>query len=97
MSNRPLLELDNVSTHYVSAGGTRVVRAVDEGGKLQTRGDIYGIDSRTMAAIRSERAIIENAPAPERKQDPEVASSSSPRRRCPSSASASRRPSPPGD
>jgi hypothetical protein len=50
---------------------------VDEAGKLQTRRDIYGTDSRTMAAIKSERAIIENAPAPERKQEPEVASSSS--------------------
>ncbi len=30
MGTRPLLELENLSTHYVSAGGTRVVRAVDE-------------------------------------------------------------------
>src|SRR5262245_19002495 len=30
MSTRPLLELSDVSTHYVSSGGTRVVRAVDE-------------------------------------------------------------------
>jgi oligopeptide/dipeptide ABC transporter ATP-binding protein len=29
MSERPLLELENLSTHYVSAQGTRVVRAVD--------------------------------------------------------------------
>ena len=26
----PLLELQNLSTHYVSAGGARVVRAVDD-------------------------------------------------------------------
>ena len=30
MSAAPLLELDNLSTHYVSAQGTRTVRAVDE-------------------------------------------------------------------
>ena len=30
MSARPLLEIDNLSTHYVSARGARVVRAVDE-------------------------------------------------------------------
>jgi len=29
MSERPLLQLENLSTHYVSAQGTRVVRAVD--------------------------------------------------------------------
>jgi oligopeptide/dipeptide ABC transporter ATP-binding protein len=29
MGNGPLLELDNLSTHYVSAQGTRVVRAVE--------------------------------------------------------------------
>jgi murein L,D-transpeptidase YcbB/YkuD len=65
---------------------------VDDAGKLQTRRDIYGIDSRTMAAIRSERAIIENAPAPERKQDPEVASSSSPNRKRTAAASAPQTP-----
>ena len=45
---------------------------VDEAGKLQTRRDVYNIDSRTIAAIKSERAIIE--PLQERKRD-EVASS----------------------
>ena len=30
MSDAPLLELKGLSTHYVSARGTRVVRAVDE-------------------------------------------------------------------
>src|SRR5689334_2987981 len=29
MSTRPLLEIENLSTHYVSARGARVVRAVD--------------------------------------------------------------------
>jgi len=46
---------------------------VDEAGKLQTRKDVYGLDSRTIAAIRSERGTIE--PAPERAK--EVASSGS--------------------
>ncbi len=67
---------------------------VDDAGKLHTRGDIYGIDSRTIAAIRSERAIIENAPAaPERKQEPEVASSSSSSGRSRTAASAPQTPS----
>src|ERR1051326_2827494 len=30
MPSTPLLELENLSTHYVSARGTRVVRAVDD-------------------------------------------------------------------
>ena len=30
MPNAPLLELENLSTHYVSAQGTRVVRAGEE-------------------------------------------------------------------
>ena len=34
---------------------------VDEAGKLQTRRDIYDLDSRTMAAIKSERGVIESA------------------------------------
>jgi hypothetical protein len=50
---------------------------VDEAGKLQIRKDVYGLDSRTIAAIRSERGTIE--PAPERGQ--EVAGSGSGRRR----------------
>jgi len=32
---------------------------VDEAGKLQTRRDIYNIDSRTLAAIKTERGMIE--------------------------------------
>jgi oligopeptide/dipeptide ABC transporter ATP-binding protein len=43
MSNRPLLELDNVSTHYVSAGGTRVVRAVDEVSLRINAGETLGV------------------------------------------------------
>jgi murein L,D-transpeptidase YcbB/YkuD len=41
----------------------------DSAGRLQTRRDLYSLDSRTLAAIKSERGIVE--PAAERK--PEVA------------------------
>jgi murein L,D-transpeptidase YcbB/YkuD len=51
---------------------------VDDAGKLQTRRDLYNIDSRTMAAIKSERGMIETPQ--ERKRD-EVASSSATQRR----------------
>jgi murein L,D-transpeptidase YcbB/YkuD len=44
----------------------------DNAGKLQTRRDVYGLDSRTLAAIKSERGTIE--PTVERKREPEVAS-----------------------
>jgi murein L,D-transpeptidase YcbB/YkuD len=44
----------------------------DNAGKLQMRRDLYNLDSRTLAAIKSERGIVE--PAPERKRDQEVAS-----------------------
>ncbi len=47
---------------------------VDDHGKLQTRRDVYNLDSRTLAAIKSERAIIE--PAPQGKPEQEVASTS---------------------
>jgi peptide/nickel transport system ATP-binding protein len=43
MSTRPLLELTDVSTHYVSAGGTRVVRAVDEVSLRIDAGETLGI------------------------------------------------------
>jgi oligopeptide/dipeptide ABC transporter ATP-binding protein len=39
----PLLELRNLSTHYVSAGGTRVVRAVDEVSLSLEAGSTLGI------------------------------------------------------
>ena len=58
---------------------------VDAAGKLQLRRDIYNLDSRTLAAIRSERGTLE--PTRERKREPEMASNTSPRR--------SARPSPP--
>jgi murein L,D-transpeptidase YcbB/YkuD len=45
---------------------------VDDAGKLQFRRDVYNLDSRTIAAIKSERAIVE--PASERKREPEMAS-----------------------
>ena len=41
--NRPLLELDNLSTHYVSAQGTRVVRAVDDVSLRINAGETLGI------------------------------------------------------
>jgi murein L,D-transpeptidase YcbB/YkuD len=44
----------------------------DNAGKLQMRRDLYNLDSRTLAAIKSERGIVE--PAPERKREQEVAS-----------------------
>jgi L,D-transpeptidase YcbB len=44
---------------------------VDDAGKLQTRRDVYNIDSRTLAAIKSERGMVE--PMQERKRE-EVAS-----------------------
>ena len=46
---------------------------VDNAGKLQMRRDIYNLDSRTLAAIKSERGNLE--PAPVRKRD-EIAGSS---------------------
>ena len=47
---------------------------VDDAGKLQTRRDIYNIDSRTLAAIKSERGMIE--PLQERKREQEVVATS---------------------
>src|SRR5262244_50077 len=43
MSTQPLLELENLSTHYVSAQGTRVVRAVDEVSLRINAGQTLGI------------------------------------------------------
>jgi L,D-transpeptidase YcbB len=43
---------------------------VDDAGKLQTRRDLYNLDSRTLAAIKSTHAIAN--PAPERKSRPEM-------------------------
>jgi murein L,D-transpeptidase YcbB/YkuD len=40
---------------------------IDNAGKLQTRRDLYGLDSRTLAAIKSERGVVE--PTIERKRD----------------------------
>jgi len=42
-SNRPLLEIDNLSTHYISAQGTRVVRAVDDVSLRVAAGETVGI------------------------------------------------------
>ena len=49
---------------------------VDDAGKLQLRRDIYNLDGRTLAAIKSQRGTLE--PAPERKREPEMASGSAP-------------------
>jgi oligopeptide/dipeptide ABC transporter ATP-binding protein len=43
MTPAPLLELDNLSTHYVSSQGTRVVRAVDEVSLRIHPGETLGI------------------------------------------------------
>jgi oligopeptide/dipeptide ABC transporter ATP-binding protein len=43
MATAPLLELDRLSTHYVSAQGTRVVRAVDEVSLRVEAGETVGI------------------------------------------------------
>ena len=43
VTTRPLLELKNLSTHYVSAQGTRVVRAVDEVSLRINAGETLGI------------------------------------------------------
>jgi murein L,D-transpeptidase YcbB/YkuD len=42
---------------------------VDGAGKLQIRPDVYGLDSRTLAAIKGERGAIESAPGQRREQD----------------------------
>ena len=42
---------------------------IDEAGKLQIRRDIYNIDSRTIAAIKTERGIIELAQERKREQE----------------------------
>src|SRR5262249_26262149 len=44
---------------------------VDDAGRLQMRRDLYNLDSRTLAAIKSEHGIV--APPPERNSEPEVA------------------------
>ena len=44
---------------------------VDDAGKLQTRRDLYNLDSRTLNAIKSAHAIANQAP--DRKSGPEVA------------------------
>src|SRR5438046_3115388 len=43
MSTRPLLQIDNLSTHYVSARGTRVVRAVDDVSLRIDAGETLGV------------------------------------------------------
>ena len=43
MTDAPLLELDRLSTHYVSARGTRVVKAVDEVSLTVRAGETLGV------------------------------------------------------
>lgn len=43
MTDAPLLELRNLSTHYISQGGTRVVRAVDDVSFTLNAGQTLGI------------------------------------------------------
>jgi L,D-transpeptidase YcbB len=54
---------------------------VDNDGKLQMRGDVYNLDSRTITAIKNERATIETIP--EGKSEQAVASGSGARRATP--------------
>jgi hypothetical protein len=61
---------------------------VDDAGKLQLRRDVYGVDSRTIAAIKTERAVVE--PPPEGKpEQQEVASGSGRRKAAPQPAAMS--------
>ncbi len=46
---------------------------VDDDGKLQFRRDVYGLDSRTISAIKTDRAVVE----PQAERPKEVASSGS--------------------
>ena len=46
---------------------------VDDGGKLQFRNDIYGLDDRMIAALKNERGVVD----PQQERAKEVASSSS--------------------
>src|ERR1044071_2453837 len=43
MSTHPLLQIDNLSTHYISARGARVVRAVDDVSLSINAGETLGI------------------------------------------------------
>src|SRR6185295_759917 len=43
MATAPLLELRNLSTHYVSSRGTRIVRAVDELSLTVKAGETLGV------------------------------------------------------
>jgi L,D-transpeptidase YcbB len=54
---------------------------VDGSGKLQTRRDVYGLDSRVIAAIKNDRGTVE--PSVERKRTPEMSAGTSPQRAAP--------------
>lgn len=54
---------------------------MDDDGQLVMRGDVYGLDSRMISAIRSERGIVEAVTAKDRDRDTgPVSSGPSPRR-----------------
>ena len=46
---------------------------VDDAGKLQTRRDLYNLDTRTLTAIKSARATANPPPERERKSEPVAA------------------------
>jgi murein L,D-transpeptidase YcbB/YkuD len=53
---------------------------VDDAGKLQTRRDLYNLDTRTLAAIKSTRAVVASAPKPEPTAAPASAVRAQPRK-----------------
>jgi len=61
-----LLNLARPSEHWTVERVTRMFGAgeqdIHDASKLQTRRDVYNIDDRLIAAVKSERAIIEPAP-----------------------------------
>jgi hypothetical protein len=52
-------EVDIQFPAFIPVNLTYQTAFVDDDGKLQIRRDIYGIDSRMQAALRSERGMIE--------------------------------------
>src|SRR5262249_10608620 len=54
-------EADIQFTTFIPVNLTYQTAFVDDDGKLQIRRDVYGLDSRTLAAIKSERGMIEMA------------------------------------
>ncbi len=65
-------EVDIQFPTFIPVNLTYQTAFVDDDGKLQIRRDIYGIDSRMQAAIKSERGMVEMAQ--ERPKDPNTTS-----------------------